>query len=217
MQVFGEFYYDDGTVYLAMKNIAALGPPAILCLHCENWEIGRVLKEELKAQGRTDPAAWDDKSPAFCEAGHVRDYSYYAKVTGCPLYNIHTTNRETIDEIVKARADGVRVWAQCAPHYLSLTRDKWRINPPLRSRENVDACWEAIKTGIIDCIGSDHVGDPKVPEKVMAEINHQILTVLVKSGQEEVGQAATTTDEEILIFLEEESLTNETSTEIISE
>lgn len=56
-------------------------------------------------------------------------------------------------------------------------------------------------------------------EKVMAEINHQILAVLVKGDQEGIGQAATTTDEEILIFLEleEESLTNETSTEIIGE
>ncbi len=156
MQSAGAFYYDDGMIYRAMKNIAALGPPAILCLHCENWEIARVLKEELVAQGRRDMAAWSDHSPAFCEAGHVRNYAYYAKVTGCPIYIQHTTTRETLAEIVKARAEGVKVTAQCAPHYLTVTKEKGWINTPLRSGEDFESLWEALRTGVINCIGSDY-------------------------------------------------------------
>ncbi len=168
LQKMGAFYMDDGTIFRSMKNVAALGPPAILVLHCENWEIARFLKEELIAQGRTDIQAWEEHSPDYCEAGHFRNYAYYAKIAGCPLYNVHTTNQRTIDEVVKARADGVRVWAQCAPHYLTLT--EWRINPPLRSKESHDACWHALKTGLIDCIGSDHFGLQAKPEE-LAEVH----------------------------------------------
>lgn len=167
---FAMFYYDDGMIYKVMKKVAALGPPAILQMHCENWEIARVLKEELIAQGRHDASAWDDHSPGFCEAGHVRNYAYYAGITGCPIYIQHCTTRETIEGVRRAKAEGIKISAQCSNGYLSLTKDKWRVNVPLRSRENIDACWEALKAGIIDCIGSDHVGNPKVPEKAIAEI-----------------------------------------------
>ncbi len=169
----GMFYYDDGMIYRAMKNIAALGPPAILCLHCENWEIARVLKEELLAQGRTDIAAWDDHSPAFCEAGHVHNYSYYAKVTGCPIYIVHTTTAETVEEIMKARADGVNISAQCAPHYLTLAKDKDTVNVPLRSADNFPKLWEALRTGVIDTIGTDSVWRAGEPE---TEYKHDVWT-----------------------------------------
>ncbi len=156
MERVGAFYYDDGMIYRAMKNIAALGPPGLLLMHTENWEIARVLKEELIAQGRRDMAAWEDHSPAFCEAGHLRNYAYYAKVTGCPIYIMHTTTRETVEEIVKARAEGVNITAQCAPHYLLITKDKGCINVPLRSGDDFEMLWEALRTGVIDCIGSDY-------------------------------------------------------------
>ncbi len=157
MEPSGMFYYDDGMIYRAMRSIAALGPPVILCLHCENWEIARVNKEALVAQGRTDPGAWDDCSPAFCEAGHVHNYTYYAKVTGCPVHIMHTTTRETVEEVAKAKKDGVNVTANVQPHYLTLTKDKGLINVPLRSGADFEILWEAIRTGVIDTISSDHI------------------------------------------------------------
>ena len=42
--------FDDGTCYLAMENVAALGPPGVVCMHCENWEIARLFDKRL--QGR---------------------------------------------------------------------------------------------------------------------------------------------------------------------
>lgn len=157
----GFYYYDDGTVYLAMKNIAALGPPGVVQMHCENWEIGRVRKEELMAQKgvvQTDPSYWDEKSPAFCEAGRIRDYAYYAKITGCPLYIQHVTTPESCEEVVRARAEGTRVYGQSGVHYLTLDKSTWPVNVPLRSKDTFPRMWEALRTGRgIDAIGSDHV------------------------------------------------------------
>jgi dihydropyrimidinase/dihydroorotase len=183
VEALGMYYYDDGTVYLAMKNIASLGPPGLLGLHCENWEIARIIKDELIAQGRSDVAAWDDKSPHFTEAGHVRHYAYYAKATGCPIYIQHTTTPESVEEIMKARAEGVKIFGNTSPHYLTITKDlprAWRTNVPLRSREAVDKCWEALRAGAIETVSSDNcttdVRDVSEVEKIGLQYGHNALT-----------------------------------------
>ncbi len=153
----GHLGFDDGTVYLGMEKTAELGPPGVVCIHPENYQIVRLFEERLKRAGRTDMAAWDERSPHFCEAGHVRTYAYYAGVTGCPLYVVHTTTRETLDEINKARAEGVEVYSQTGHHYLSLSHDVWKINVPLRDEETMGILWDSLRDGEIDCIGSDHV------------------------------------------------------------
>ena len=157
MKALGMHYFNDGLIYMAMKNIAALGPPAILGLHCENWEIAYVRRAELMAQGRTDPGGWHDMSPPFCEAGHIRTYAYYAKVTGCPILIRHTTCPESLEEIVKARTEGVKITANTNTHYLTIDKNTWRTNVPHRAEETFPILWEAIRTGIIDTISSDNI------------------------------------------------------------
>ena len=183
VETMGWYHIDDGTIYLAMKNIAELGPPGLLGFHAENWEIACIIKEELMAEGRSDVAAWDEKTPPFAEAGHVRNYAYYAKATGCPIYIQHTTTPETVEEIVKAKAEGVNIFGNSSPHYLTLTSDldrAWRTNCPLRSREAVDKCWEALRDGVIETISSDNcttdVRALKEVEKYGLKYHHNALT-----------------------------------------
>ncbi|HYT53952.1 MAG TPA: amidohydrolase family protein [Verrucomicrobiae bacterium] len=152
----GYFGYDDGTIYLGMEAVAKLGPPAIVCMHCENWEIARIFEERLLKAGRKEYKVWNERSPHFCEAGHVHAYTYYARILKCPLYIQHTTTPETIEEITRAKGDGATVYAQTGPHYLSLTEDAWRINVPLRSAETIEVLWQALADGRIDTVGSDH-------------------------------------------------------------
>ncbi|MBI4523017.1 MAG: dihydroorotase family protein [Deltaproteobacteria bacterium] len=149
--------FDSGTVYIGMENVARLGPPGIVSLHCEDWEIARVIEERLRNEGRNDMAAWSDRSPAFCEAIHVAQYSYLAKVTGCPIHIQHVTTPETIEEIRRAKERGVTIFGQTGPHYLSLPRGTWKINVPLRDEETIEKLWDAVASGLIDAIGSDHV------------------------------------------------------------
>lgn len=148
--------FDDGMVYLGLELTSRLGPPGIVLIHPENWEIARIFEDRLKKAGRKDMAAWDERSPHFCEAGHVRTYAYYAKVTNCPLYIIHVTTEETIKEILQARADGVRIFGQTSTCYLSLSHDVWKINVPLRDRETMEKLWQALRDRIV-CTGTDHV------------------------------------------------------------
>jgi dihydropyrimidinase/dihydroorotase len=149
--------FDSGTVYIGMENVARLGSPGIVSLHCEDWEIARVIEDRLRKQGRNDMAAWTDRSPAFCEAIHVAQYSYLAKVTGCPIHIQHVTTPETIEEIKRAKERGVTIFGQTGPHYLSLPRGTWKINVPLRDEETIEKLWDGVAKGLIDAIGSDHV------------------------------------------------------------
>lgn len=153
----GLYGFDDGVVYLTFEKAANLGPPAIVSIHPENWEIARLFKDRLIAQGRTDTRAWAEHSPAFLEAGHVRAYAYYAGIAGCPLYIQHTSTPETIDEIRAARREGVKVVAQTAPHYLTLPSETARVNVPLRDASVFPALWRALADGTLNTIGSDHV------------------------------------------------------------
>jgi dihydropyrimidinase/dihydroorotase len=160
------YSFDDGSIYNVFAAVAKLGAPAIALLHCENWEIARVLQERLVAAGRTDMGAWDDRSPAFTEAGHARTYLYYARIAGCPIYIVHATTAETFAEIGKARAEGLTVYSEIGTHYLVLHKDAWKINVPLRDRSTHETLWRALASGAIDCIGSDHVAHTRSRESM---------------------------------------------------
>jgi len=160
------YAFGDGSVYRVFESVARLGAPAIALLHCENWEIARVLEQQLKEAGRTDMGAWDDRSPAFTEAGHARTYLYYARVAGCPIYVVHVTTKDTIAEINQAKADGLTVYSEIGTHYLVLHKDAWKINVPLRDRSTHELLWQALASGAIDCIGSDHVAHTRTRESM---------------------------------------------------
>jgi dihydropyrimidinase/dihydroorotase len=160
------YFFDDGSIYSVFKTVAKLGPPALALLHCENWEIAQVLQKQLMNAGRNDMGAWDDRSPAFTEAGHARTYLYYARIAGCPIYVVHCTTTDTIAEIERAKAEGLTVYSEIGSHYLVLHKDAWKINVPLRDRSTHESLWNALSSGSIDCIGSDHVAHTRIRESM---------------------------------------------------
>ncbi len=166
--------FDSGTVFIAMENVARIGPPGIVSLHCEDWTIGRVLEDRLKKEGRSDMAAWSDRSPDFTEAIHVAQYAYLAKATGCPIHIQHVTTPATIEEIRRAKERGVKIFGQTGPHYLSLNKDTWRINVPLRDDETIEKLWEALSKGLIDAIGSDHVVSRSIGNRQQMEVKGNV-------------------------------------------
>ncbi|MGA7396649.1 MAG: amidohydrolase family protein [Solirubrobacterales bacterium] len=152
--------FDDGVIWVAMENVAKLGRPGVVCLHCENWEIARIFDKRLKDEGRTDWATWSDRSPHYLEASHIRQYGDMAAELGCPIYIQHSTTPESYKEILELRGRGVEVHAQTGPHWMHFGKEEhnaWRINVPLRSRANNPNIWNAIQAGIINSVGSDHV------------------------------------------------------------
>ncbi|MEK7848093.1 MAG: amidohydrolase family protein, partial [Chloroflexota bacterium] len=138
-----------------------LGPPALAMVHAEEADIIYRLRERLKAQGRGDPAAWNDSRPGICEAMHVFSAGLIAQQVNAPMYVVHTSSKESIEAARFFRAKGAAVYIETCPHYLVLTkhtgpRNISKVNPPLREDADRQALWQGIAEGTVDTIGSDH-------------------------------------------------------------
>ena len=85
-----------------------------------------------------------------------------AEKTGCAYHVCHISTKESVELIRQAKARGVNVTCETAPHYLVLCDEdmqedgRFKMNPPLRSREDKEALIEGIKDGTIDMIATDH-------------------------------------------------------------
>ncbi len=90
-----------------------------------------------------------------------RDLKLAAEI-GCRYHVCHISTKESVEIIRKAKAEGVKVTCETSPHYLvlddgDLCEDaRFKMNPPLRSKEDRLALIEGIKDGTIDCIATDH-------------------------------------------------------------
>lgn len=154
---------DDGLLWgalLAAKEV----PGAILGVHCENVEVIPWLRDPLRAAGRDDLAAWNEQSPDFLEAENVHRVCYFAEKTETPVNIVHLSSREALDEVRRHRRTGRKtpIYVETCPHYLFLdcfssAGPYAKVNPPVRSRSDIEAMWEGVCDGAITTIGSDHV------------------------------------------------------------
>ncbi|VYU03338.1 amidohydrolase family protein [Clostridium tertium] len=116
---------------------------------------------------------------------------YLAKETGARLHMCHVSTKEAISYLREAKEEYDNITCEVTPHHIYLTKDvnNYRVNPPIREREDVDAIIKAIKDGVVDCIGTDHAPHTKddkekgSPGMVGLETSFPICyTTLVKSG-----------------------------------
>jgi dihydroorotase len=99
-----------------------------------------------------------------------------AEITGGKLHVMHVSTEGAVSAIRRAKERGIRVTAEVTPHHLTLTDEllqsfnsNFKMNPPLRSQEHVEACIEGLRDGTIDVIASDHA--PHAAEKKMRELD----------------------------------------------
>lgn len=154
---------DDALLFAALRETAKIGG-GILGVHCENVEVIPLLRDPLRRAGRDDLAAWDEQSPDFLEAENVHRACYFANRTRSPLNIVHLSSREALNEVRRHRATrgAPPIYVETCPHYLFLTRESLagalaKVNPPIRSQDDVEAMWEGVLDGSITTIGSDHV------------------------------------------------------------
>ncbi len=93
-----------------------------------------------------------------------------AKETGARIHIAHVSCKESVEIIAKAKAQGIKVTAETAPHYFCLTEKEvlsfdtnMKMNPPLRSQEDLESLRQGLKQGTIDAIASDHA--PHTPNE----------------------------------------------------
>jgi dihydropyrimidinase len=154
---------DDGALYTALQKVAELGLPARLLIHCENSRVIDRMTGNVKTEDRTDSyAQWADTRPGWAEAMDVDKAAVIAKQLNSPIYIVHLSSAAGVRSVARAKEDGVDIIAETCPSYLTLTKDTplkavAKVVPPLRDRESIEALWQGINSGIIDCIGTDNI------------------------------------------------------------
>lgn len=81
-----------------------------------------------------------------------------AKLSGAKLHMCHVSTKEAIKYIIDGKMSGANITLEITPHHIGLTRDinDYRVNPPIREKDDVDSIIDAIKLGMVDTIGTDH-------------------------------------------------------------
>ena len=157
-------FSDDGTgvqseevMERAMNGIAPTGK--ILAAHCE--------VESLLNGGYIHDGEWckAHNHKGICsesEWGEVKRDIELAEKTGCRLHICHISTKESVELVREGKKRGVKVTCETAPHYLALCDEdmreegRFKMNPPLRSRADMEALREGVADGTIDVIATDH-------------------------------------------------------------
>lgn len=149
----------------ALEFVGALG--GVVADHCEDLRLTEGAQmHEGEVSGRLGLRGW----PAAAEAVVVARDLLLAEATGTRVHLQHVSTVQAVDLLREAKARGVAATAEVTPHHLTLTDEAaatfdpvYKVNPPLRSREHVDAVRAALADGTIDCVATDHA--PHTPER----------------------------------------------------
>ena len=168
----GVFYSDDAQILKAMQTSAATG--MLTMMHAENGPVIDVLAEQLVARGETDPyfhgvaRAWQAEEEATHRAIMLAD------LTGAPLYVVHVSAKQAVQQLAWARDNGKNVFGETCPQYLYLSLEeqlgasseqwgafegaKWVCSTPLRSRAegHQHHMWQALRTNDLQMVSTDH-------------------------------------------------------------
>lgn len=163
------FAYDslrvsDAAAFEALTLMKKLG--GVVGVHCENGDLVNAGVRREKALGNLSPAAHPASRPALVEAEAIDRLLAIARMADCAVNVVHLSSREGLEAIRRARARGQRVFVETCPQYLLLTDDRYRepgfagakyvCSPPLRAEEDRRALVEAMLSGEIDTIATDH-------------------------------------------------------------
>ncbi len=171
----GAFAVDDSELFQTLTLAKELG--VIVTAHCENATLVAELQKSLLADGKTSPAFHEPSRPPRVEAEGVHHLMTFAGLTGAHVYIVHLSCREALQEALRARAAGVQVWIETLIQYLLLDKTyaelpdfegaKYVMSPPLRDRENQQVLWNAIRSGEVNTLATDHAPFDFVGQKDM--------------------------------------------------
>lgn len=147
----------------AMKLAKRLDIPVLS--HCEDQNLvnGGVVNADENAKKSELPGITNSVENVII----IRDVQL-AKETGARLHLCHCSTKESVEIVRMAKARGNRVSAEVCPHHFTLCSDdmplgdtNYKMNPPLRTREDVEALRQGLKEDIIDVIATDHAPHAK--------------------------------------------------------
>jgi dihydropyrimidinase len=160
----GVFYSDDAAIFRAMRKAGEDG--TMICMHAENGIVIDEIVKRAVEEGKTAPKYHALTRPTRMEAEGVHRAIAIAEVAGVPVYIVHLSSSDALEEVKRARDRGVHVFAETCPQYLFLDDTyydqpnfegaKYVMTPALREKWNQDELWKGLQFGDLQTIATDH-------------------------------------------------------------
>ncbi|AXH98643.1 dihydroorotase [Sporosarcina sp. PTS2304] len=149
---------EAGMMYEAMQDAAAINMPIVA--HCEDNTLiyGGAMHEGSRNKELGLPGI-----PSICESVHIARDILLAEAAGAHYHVCHVSTKESVRAIRDGKRAGIHVTGEVSPHHLLLEENDvpgddadWKMNPPLRSKEDREALRQGLLDGTLDCIATDH-------------------------------------------------------------
>jgi len=152
----------DDIVRGTVRRAAELNCPVLV--HAEDYESCAFGIKTARERHQDGLSAWSEsRSPEF-EAKAIATVSKHARDFGCAVYIVHVGSAAALEQIRREKLNGTKIFVESCPHYLTLSHEQQqgylaKVMPPIRSRSDVSAMWNAVSSDQVDCIGTDHVAN----------------------------------------------------------
>jgi len=159
----GVFLSDDGSIFRAMQQTEKNG--GLIMMHAENGPAIDIVANQLAAAGKTDPY-WHGvaRYPIF-EGEASNRVIRLAEAAHVPVYIVHLSSRDALEEVRAARDRGAMAFAETCPQYLFLSLDdmgngfngaKFVCSPPLRPKDHWESLWQGLVKDDLQVVSTDH-------------------------------------------------------------
>jgi dihydropyrimidinase len=160
----GVFLVDDATIFKAMQTAGGSG--GLICMHAENGVVIDEIVKQALAQGHTAPKYHALTRPTKAEAEGVHRAIAIADMAEAPVYIVHLSSSDALEEVTRARDAGINAYAETCPQYLFLDYSvyespgfegaKWVMTPPIREKWNQEKLWRGLKFNDLQVVSTDH-------------------------------------------------------------
>ena len=160
----GVLMVDDATIFQALSRTARNG--ALICMHAENGGVIDVIVRRALAEGKTAPIHHALTRPVTAEAEAVHRAICLAEMAGAPVYIVHLSSEDALNQVREARDRGVPAFAETCPQYLLLSMEelarpgfegaKYVFTPPLREKHHPPKLWDGLKHDHLQVVSTDH-------------------------------------------------------------
>ncbi|MBI1877807.1 MAG: dihydropyrimidinase [Chloroflexi bacterium] len=160
----GLFQVDDTTLFRAMMQAAEHG--MLIMVHAENGDVIAELVPKLLAEGKTDPKYHAEAHPALIEAEATGRAIALAGVSGAPLYVVHMTCEEAVEQMALGRAKGLPVMGETCTQYMFVFEEdlarpgfegaKFVCSPPVRQPKDAVVLWKSLANHTLQAVSTDH-------------------------------------------------------------
>ncbi|MEO0531454.1 MAG: dihydropyrimidinase [Planctomycetota bacterium] len=179
----GALGVDDEELFNTLKLAKELG--VIVTAHCENESLVASLQAKLLAEGKTGPEWHEPSRPVQVEEEGVRHLMTFAELTGAHVYVVHTSCKGAVYAATEARLRGVNAWVETVIPYLVLDDTaaqqpdfegaKYVMSPPIRDARHQPFLWDALKSGAISTVATDHAPFDFNGQKEMGRGNFTLI------------------------------------------